>query len=96
MVVIVTNNVKPRFRGFLSSCMLEIAPGVYTSPKINPHVRTSIWNILTNWYNFEPVGSIIMTWQTSQHPAEQEYLSLGIPQKELVEIDGIWILRKAL
>lgn len=32
MTVIVTRDVAQRFRGFLSSVMLEIAPGVYTSP----------------------------------------------------------------
>ncbi|MEO0813153.1 MAG: type I-E CRISPR-associated endoribonuclease Cas2e, partial [Myxococcota bacterium] len=35
MTVIVTRNVPMRFRGFLASCMLEIAPGVYTSPGMN-------------------------------------------------------------
>ena len=32
MCVIVTRDVPARFRGFLASCMLEIAPGVYTQP----------------------------------------------------------------
>ena len=32
MCVIVTRDVPMRFRGFLASCMLEIAPGVYTQP----------------------------------------------------------------
>ena len=35
MVVIVTRDVADRFRGFLASCMLEIAPGVYTAPRMS-------------------------------------------------------------
>ena len=33
-MVIVTINVEGRYRGFLASAMLEIAPGVYTSPNM--------------------------------------------------------------
>ena len=33
MTVVVTVNVEGRYRGFLASVMLEIAPGVYTSPE---------------------------------------------------------------
>ena len=32
MTVVVTVSVEARYRGFLASVMLEIAPGVYTSP----------------------------------------------------------------
>ncbi|TVR13365.1 MAG: type I-E CRISPR-associated endoribonuclease Cas2, partial [Planctomycetota bacterium] len=28
MTIVVTNDVADRYRGFLASCMLEIAPGV--------------------------------------------------------------------
>ena len=31
MTVVVTRDVEPRYRGFLASAMLEIAPGVYVS-----------------------------------------------------------------
>lgn len=34
MTVVVTVNVESRYRGFLASTMLEIAPGVYTSPQM--------------------------------------------------------------
>ena len=32
MTVVVTRDVEARYRGFLASAMLEIAPGVYVSP----------------------------------------------------------------
>ena len=43
MTVIVTRNVEDRYRGFLASCMLEIAPGVYTGPRMTPGVRDRVW-----------------------------------------------------
>jgi CRISPR-associated protein Cas2 len=39
LVVIVTRDVAYRYRGFLSSIMLEIAPTIYLSPRMNPGVR---------------------------------------------------------
>jgi CRISPR-associated endoribonuclease Cas2 subtype I-E len=43
MTVVVTRNVPDRYRGFLASCMLELAPGVYTSPHMNQSVRERVW-----------------------------------------------------
>jgi CRISPR-associated protein Cas2 len=34
MTVVVTRDVEDRYRGFLSSVMLELAPGVYTGPRL--------------------------------------------------------------
>ena len=38
MTVIVTRDVEPRYRGFLASAMLEIAPGVYVAPDLSSGV----------------------------------------------------------
>lgn len=46
MTLAVTRDVAARFRGFLASCMLEIAPGVYTSPKMNRAVRERVWSVV--------------------------------------------------
>ena len=46
MTVIVTVNVEGRYRGFLASTMLEIAPGVYTSPDMTAGIRERIWEVL--------------------------------------------------
>ena len=46
MCVIVTRDVPARFRGFLASCMLEIAPGVYTQPDMSASVRERAWTVL--------------------------------------------------
>lgn len=94
MIVIVTCNVVPRFRGFLASCMLEIAPGVYTAPKMNKGVRNRLWNVLTKWFNYEPKGYIVMTWTDSSCPGNQALATLGLPSKEIVDYDGIFLVRK--
>ena len=51
MTVVVTRNVAPRYRGFLASVMLEIAPGVYTSPRMSRAVRERVWEVLTGWFD---------------------------------------------
>ena len=43
MTVIVTVNVDARYRGFLASAMLEIAPGVYTAPRMTSGIRERVW-----------------------------------------------------
>ena len=35
MTVVVTRDVEARYRGFLASVMLEVAPGVYVSPNLS-------------------------------------------------------------
>ena len=49
MTVVVTNNVPNRFRGFLASCMCEIAPGGYTAPRLTKAVRERVWAVLESW-----------------------------------------------
>lgn len=63
MTVIVTRNVEDRYRGFLTSCMLEIAPGVYTGPRMSVSVRERVWRVLGEWHAGLRRGSIIMTWR---------------------------------
>jgi CRISPR-associated protein Cas2 len=50
MTVLVTRDLAPRFRGFLASCMLEVAPGVYTSPKMTRAVRERVWQVIQDWF----------------------------------------------
>lgn len=35
LTVIVTRDVEPRYRGFLASAMLEVAPTVYIHPRLS-------------------------------------------------------------
>lgn len=91
MTVVVTRDVAPRFRGFLASVMLEIAPGVYTGPRMNRAVRTRVWEVLGEWYRHLPQGGIVMTWYEPSLPGGQGVEMLGIPSRWLVEHDGVFL-----
>lgn len=94
MTVVVTRDVPPRTRGFLASTMLELAPGVYTAARLSVAVRERIWNVVANWYQAEPRGTIIMLWGDNTLPCGQSVRSLGLPPVDLVELDGIVLSRK--
>ena len=54
MTVVVTANVEARYRGFLTSAMLEIAAGVYTGPLMTAGVRERVWDALERaWQGFD-------------------------------------------
>ncbi len=61
MTAVVTINVEARYRNFLASVMLEIAPGVYMSPALNRSIRDQIWNVLRRWPKSLCHASIVMT-----------------------------------
>ena len=88
MVVVVTRDVADRYRGFLASCMLEIAPGVYTAPRMTAGVRERVWAVLADWFGALGGGSIVMTWRDRKQPCGQGLLALGIPARAFVELDG--------
>ena len=72
MTVLVTINVEARYRGFLASAMLEIAPGVYTAPGMTHGIRERIWDVLSRWYHELRNGSIVMTWRDPSAPGDQQ------------------------
>jgi CRISPR-associated protein Cas2 len=88
MTVIVTRDVAPRFRGFLASVMLEIAPGVYTSPRLSAGVRERVWEVMRSWFEALGGGSIVMTWRDVHAPGGQAVRTLGLPPRRLDEVDG--------
>lgn len=89
MTVAVTRNVSGRIRGFLASSMLELAPGVYSAPRLSKAVRDRIWAVLTDWFAAEYEASIVMVWVDPDMPGGQNVRTLGLPPVELVEMDGI-------
>ena len=95
MTVVVTRNVRDRIRGFLSSTMLELAPGVYSAPRISPAVRQRIWNVLSEWYFYEDDASIVMLWADNTRAGGQAVQILGSPPIELVEVDGLITARRS-
>ena len=93
MTVVVTVNVEARYRGFLASAMLEIAPGVYTSPQMTSGIRERIWDVLSNWYYELGHGTIVMTWRDPAAAGEQSIRTLGEAPKEIVDADGVYLVK---
>ena len=108
MTVVVTRNVSGRFRGFLASVMCEIAPGVYTAPRMNAGVRERVWSVLEGWWSLGADAMIVMTWPDPSLPGGQEVKLLGGPpeyattpparalRRELVKVDGVYLARTPL
>ena len=96
LVVIVTRDVPYRFRGFLASVMLEIAPTVYISPRMNPGVRSRSWETLESWFSAEPQGSVVMVWRDMNETGGVGIKTLGEPPRGLVEVDGLWLVKRML
>ena len=94
MTVVVTVNVEARYRGFLASAMLEVAPGVYTSPKMTSGIRERVWDVLTRWHDELGNGSIVMTWRDPAAVGEQRIRTLGEAPKTIVDADGIYLVRR--
>lgn len=93
LVVIVTRDVTDRFRGFLASLMLEVAPCTYISPRMSKSVRERVWNVMTQWHGVEPRGCIAMIWRERDAIGGVGLAHLGTPAKILFELDGMWIAR---
>lgn len=92
MTVIVTRDVEARYRGFLASVMLEIAPGVYTSPRMSKAIRERVWQVLCEWHQTLQRGSIVLTWQDNSQTGGQGLLSLGEPPKKFADLDGVLVV----
>jgi CRISPR-associated protein Cas2 len=95
MTVVVTTAVPMRFRGFLASCMLEVAPGVYIHPRLSRAVRERIWNVLQDWWSQASAGSVLMLWEDSGQPGGQGVACLGLPQRTIVEYEGVLLSKGA-
>ena len=93
MTVVVTVNVEGRYRGFLASVMLEVAPGVYTCPQMTDGIRERMWNVLARWYYELRQGAIVMTWRDPSAVGEQQIRMLGEAPKEVVDADGVYLVR---
>jgi CRISPR-associated protein Cas2 len=96
MTVVVTRDVAPRIRGFLTSCMLEVAPGVYVSPRMTRAVRERVWDVVAGWFDCTSNGCLVMTWREKAWPGGIGLALLGTPPRELREHDGLFLVRRSL
>ncbi len=94
MTVVITSGVPDKYRGFLASCMLELAPGVYSHPKMSAGIRNRIADVLEKWYNAgHPDCSILMVWNDSSAPGGQGIFTLGLPMRTIIDCDGVLLSR---
>ena len=96
LCIVVTRDVEMRYRGFLGSVMLEVAPGFYIGPRISKGVRQRIWDVMTDWYGILGSGSVTMVWRDTSQPGGLSVLTLGEPPKKLVEHEGSLLVRRPL
>lgn len=96
MTVVVTRNSAARVRGFLASCMCEIAPGVYTAPRMSSAVRDRVWNVMNDFFTGKEDEAVVMTWPAAGLPGGQGIQTLGVPRTEVRELDGVFLTSRPL
>jgi len=96
LTVIVTRDVEPRYRGFLASAMLEVAPTVYIHPRLSAGVRDRIWSVLADWYATLRRGAIVLAWSDSSEIGGIGIRVLGLPPRKLEEVDGLLLVKREL
>ena len=96
MTVVVVVDVPDRYAGFLASIMPEIAPGVFVSPDLSRAVRERIWTVLENWWDGMPGKSVVLTWRDDTAPGRLGLRTLGLPRRELVDMDGALLVRRGV
>ena len=95
MTVVITRDVADRYRGFLASVMPEAAPGVYVAAELSRGVRERLWAVLSGWWPSLPGGSILLLWKDDAAPGRLGCLALGLPVRELVDLDGCLLVRRS-
>ena len=94
LAMVVTRNVEARYRGFLASVMLEVAPGVYVAPDLSAGVRTRVWDVLSVWWSTLRTGSIVLVWRDTTAVGNLRIQTLGEPPKEIVDADGVLLVKR--
>ncbi len=96
LTVIITRDVEDRYRGFLGSAMLELAPGVYAQPRMSAGVRERIWAVVAEWHGRLRRGSIVLCWAQPGAAGGLGLATLGEPPKEVVTHDAVLLVRRHL
>ena len=93
MTVVVTRNVEARYRGFLASAMLEVAPGVYVAPDLTEGVRERIWSVMSRWFDTLGNGAVAMICRNGSVSGGLSLRHLGDPPKEIWDAGGVLLVR---
>jgi CRISPR-associated protein Cas2 len=94
MTLVVTRDVEARYRGFLTSVMLEVAPGVYVAPQLTTGIRSRVWEVMTDWWTTLGRGAIVMVWRDPGATGELRIETLGEPPKDIVDADGVLLVKR--
>lgn len=89
LTMLITRDVEDRYRGFLSSAMLELAPGVYASPSLSARAREKIWSVVSDWHTNLRSGSLTLVYPDRQADSGLAVRSLGTPARQAIRLDGI-------
>lgn len=88
MMVIVTESVPPRLRGYLSRWLLEVRAGVYVGD-YSVRVREKLWNTVTNEIDG---GNAVMAW-SAPNESGFSFVTAGQNCREPVDWDGVSLVR---
>lgn len=94
LTVVITRDVEDRYRGFLSSVMLEAAPGVYAGPGLTARARDKVWDVLVDWHAALGRGSICMLFPDRNSDGGLAVRLLGSPPRKPVRIDGALLMAR--
>ena len=94
LTMIVTRDVEARYRGFLASVMLEIAPGTYVAPDMTAAVRDRVWAVMTDWWTALGRGSLVLVWRDKTAVGALRMETLGEPPRVIVDADGVLLVKR--
>lgn len=94
LTVVITRDVEDRYRGLLSSAMLEAAPGVFVSMALSAGSRETIWQILRSWHEALGRGSVTLIYADRKSDGGIAVQSLGTPARRPVRIDGALLMHR--
>ena len=84
MLVVVTEDVRPKLRGRLAVWLLQVRAGVYVG-NVSRRVREMIWEQCTI---FIGDGNIVMAW-TTNNESGFDFQTLGENRRIPVDMDGL-------
>lgn len=93
LTVAITRDVEDRYRGFLASAMLELAPGVYASPSLSARARDKIWDVLSEWHSHLNHGSVVLIYPDTKADGGLSVRHLGTPPRQALRLDGVLLTR---
>jgi CRISPR-associated protein Cas2 len=94
LTMVVTRDVEMRYRGFLTSVMLEVSPGVYVAPDMSAAVRERVWSVMSDWWLAIGNGSLTMVWRDTAVAGRLRIEFLGEPAKTIVDAGGVLLVKR--